>query len=87
METLHTILHWVGNLLGFAVRGGVALVVLLIAAFTAVMWFALIVLPIVAPLFKERSSFKKAKGISKGPINPYANPPCPVPQDDSERTQ
>jgi hypothetical protein len=85
METLHAIFHWVGNLLGFAVRGGVALVVLLIAAFTAVTWFALIVLPIFAPLFKDRSPFKKAKGTSKGPINPYANQPCPPAK--SERRQ
>jgi hypothetical protein len=33
------------------------------------------ILATIAPFLKERSSFKRAKGQSKGPLNPYATPP------------
>jgi hypothetical protein len=74
METIYAILHWIGHLLWFIARGGTT--VFMVVSTAVVFGVAAIyaTLAIVSPLFKERSHFKKAKGKSKGPINPYANP-------------
>jgi hypothetical protein len=68
-------LNWVGSLLWALVQAWVA--VLMWGSVVVVMGFAAIyaTLAIAIPFFKERSSFKRAKGQPKGPINPYANPP------------
>jgi hypothetical protein len=68
-------LHWLGGLLWALLQASVGLL----------MWGSLIVViglailyatvAVAAPFLKERSSFKKAKGQSKGPLNPYANRP------------
>jgi hypothetical protein len=87
METLHAILHWAGTLLGYVIRGLIGFVVMASIAVTAVLALAYMVIPIFVPLLKERSPFKKAKGKSKGPINPYANPAEPAAPDKLGRKQ
>ncbi|MGD0511145.1 MAG: hypothetical protein ABSA33_04875 [Candidatus Micrarchaeaceae archaeon] len=85
MGTLHAILHWAGTLLGYLLRELIGFAVFACTAVIAVLALAYMVIPIFVPFLKERSPFKKAKSKSKGPINPYANPPCPM--DESERKQ
>jgi hypothetical protein len=68
------ILHWVGTVLWLIIKGLVVLLMVINVGALLVACFAFFIAPILSPLFKERSSFKKAKGKSKGPINPYAAP-------------
>lgn len=75
MEIVYAILHWIGHLLWLIAQGGAAV---LMVVSTAVVFGAAAIygtLAIVGPFLKQGSSFKIAKGQSKGPINPYANPP------------
>jgi hypothetical protein len=75
METIYAILHWIGHLLWFIARGGITV---FMAVSTAVVFGAAAIyatLAILSPFLKQGSSFKRAKGQSKGPINPYADPP------------
>jgi hypothetical protein len=69
------ILHWAGTLLWLTIRGIVVLLMMVNVAALIVGCCIFLIGPILAPLFKEQSSFKRAKGQSKGPINPYANTP------------
>jgi hypothetical protein len=75
METIYAILHWAGHLLWLIFRGAssVLMVVSTAVVFGAAAIYA--ILAIVSPFLKQRSSFKRVKGQSKGPLNPYANPP------------
>jgi hypothetical protein len=72
---MSAILHWAGTLLWLTIRGIVVLLMMVNVGALVVGCGVFFIGPILAPLFKEQSSFKRAKGISKGPINPYANPP------------
>ena len=69
------ILHWVGTLLWLIIKGLVVLLMMVNVAALIVGCCVFFLGPIMASLFKERSPFKRAKGQSSGPINPYANPP------------
>jgi hypothetical protein len=69
------IIHWAGTLLWLTIKGLVILLMVVNVAALIVACLVFFVGPLLAPLFKERSSLKRAKGVSKGPINPYSDPP------------
>jgi len=72
---MSAILHWAGTLLWLIIKGFVVLLMLANVGALIVACFVFFIGPIIASLFKDRSPFKKVEGASKGPINPYANPP------------
>jgi hypothetical protein len=72
---MSAILHWAGTLLWVVIKGLVVLLMVVNVGALIIACFVFFIGPMIAPLFKERSPFKRPKGISKGPINPYANPP------------
>jgi hypothetical protein len=69
------ILHWAGTLLWLIIKGLVVLLMMVNVAALILGCCIFLIGPILAPLFKEQSSFKRAKRPPKGPINPYANAP------------
>ena len=66
------ILHWVGTLLWLIIKALVVLLMLANVAALIIACFVFFIGPIIGSFFQERSLFKRAKGQSKGPINPYA---------------
>lgn len=65
--------HWIGHLLWLIFKGSALVAIVVSTAVVLGLAAIYAAVPILASLSKERSPFKKAKGQSKGPINPYAS--------------